>query len=169
MDFEQKRTGVEKKFYDLTVKIVEDNGYELYDVEYIKGSSTLRVFIMDSETKTALIEDCVKVDKSYDEYCETEGWIPDDFTLEVSSPGVYRSLKTLDHFQSVVGEVISVTIQGKLETEALAAAGIKDKHAKHFRGTLAQVDSEKLELEFEDNKLVINIGQIKKSSLDPDF
>ena len=66
MELEIKRSNLEQKFFELTEKIVHENNYALYDVEYHSGSSTLRVFIMDPETKTAVIEDCVKVDRAFD-------------------------------------------------------------------------------------------------------
>ena len=68
LELEIKRSNLEQKFFDLTEKIVKENSYALYDVEYLSGSSTLRVFIMDPKTKTAVIEDCIKVDRAFDPY-----------------------------------------------------------------------------------------------------
>lgn len=169
MELEKKRTGIELKFYELASKIVSEFQYELYDLEYISGSSTLRVFIMDPATKTAVIEDCIKVDRAFDEYVEDASWVPNDFVLEVSSPGVFRSLKTLDHFEKVIGEVIKVSITGKLEAEQAKLLTKSQKAQSQFRGTLLETSKDKIIIETTDAKVSLNFSQIKKAALDPDF
>lgn len=169
MELEKKRTGNELKFYELTLKIVESFDYELYDLEYVAGSSTLRVFIMDPETKTAVIEDCIKVDRAFDEYVETENWIPNDFVLEVSSPGMYRKLKTYKHFELAIGQIISVTITGKLSEGQAIELPKALKNQSQFRGTLLETSTDKILIETTDAKVELSFSQIKKASLDPDF
>lgn len=172
MDLNKPRTGVDAKFYDLTTKIVAEQGYDLYDCEYIAGSSTLRVFIMDKATKTAVIEDCVKVDRAFSPFCEDEegyGWIPDDFVLEVSSPGVYRVIKTSEHFESALNEVISVVITGNLNEEINNDLPKAIAKSKKFRGVLESFNSDLIELNIDGAIVKIAIESIKKANLDPDF
>ncbi len=169
MELEKKRTGVELKLYELSKNIVKENGYELYDIEYVSGSSTLRVFIMDPSTKSAVIEDCIKVDRAFNPYCETEEWIPSDFVLEVSSPGVYRSLKRKDHFESAIGETVLCVITGELSDSQKDSLGKKLKNAKKFRGVLKSVKEESVNIEIQGSGLELNFAQIKKASLDPDL
>ncbi|MAZ48882.1 MAG: hypothetical protein CME65_09980 [Halobacteriovoraceae bacterium] len=171
MEVSRKRTGTEQQFFDLTKKIVElECGYKLYDMEYVSGSSTLRVFIMDDKTKTAVIEDCVKVDRGFTPYCETEAWIPEDFVLEVSSPGMYRELKSIQHFEWAQGELVLVKLDPhKLEGElrerlkemgALTSLSLRAKVSGILPSAVKlEVDSEDLEIPFE---------VIKKANLDPD-
>lgn len=169
LELEKKRTGVEHKLYELTTKIVDSFDYVLYDLEYVSGSSTLRVFIMDPETKTAVIEDCVKVDRAFDEYVEVEDWIPNDFVLEVSSPGMYRKLKTLEHFEMAKGQIILASITGKLSEEQAAELSKSLKSQSQFRGTLLEMSKDKILIETTDAKIELSFSQIKKASLDPDF
>ena len=100
MELTKNLSQTEQKYTELAMKIVAECDLELYDLEFVQGSSTLRVFIRDPKTNTAEIDDCVKVDRAFSPYCEDLEWIPDNFILEVSSPGVYRSLKRLDHFEA---------------------------------------------------------------------
>lgn len=167
LELEIKRSNLEQKFFELTEKIVHENNYALYDVEYHSGSSTLRVFIMDPETKTAVIEDCVKVDRAFDPYCETESWIPEDFTLEVSSPGVYRNIRSKQHFESALGEIISVTLSGQLRQDLDLPNKIKKN--KKLRGKLLKLENEHIELEVEQAPVQIPFEVLKKASLDPDL
>jgi ribosome maturation factor RimP len=171
MELEKKRSGIEQKFYDLTTKIVTENEYVLYDVEYVSASSTLRVFIMDPETGTAIIEDCVVVDKAFSPYCEDEEykWIPDDFMLEVSSPGVYRSLKVRDHFNASVDKIIAMTLNGKLTPEQSEGLSNKLKNTNKLRGILVEVNNDNIKINLDSVEVLVNFKQIKKASLDPDI
>jgi len=172
MEFDKKRTGIEAKFYEMCLKVVEEQGFVLYDLDYISGSSTLRVYIMDQETKTAVIENCIKVDRAmspfFDEE-EGESWIPKDIVLEVSSPGVFRSLRTHEHFEMAKTAIIKCVIQGNLAAEIIEAAPKALKGIKSFRGKLVQVTEKTILLDINDFELSLDFEQIKKASLDPDF
>ncbi len=169
MQLTKDRTGIELRLYELALKIVEELGYELYDLDYIKGSSTLRIFIMDPKTKSAVIEDCIKVDRAFTPYCETEEWIPSDFVLEVSSPGVYRALKTKKHFDDVIGETILVSLSRELNEQQKSSLPAKAHKTKKMRGKLTFVDDVKINIDYEGASLGISFDQIKKASLDPDL
>lgn len=159
-------SATEQKYFELSKSIVEEAGYELYDVEYIKGSKTLRVYIADKESGTAQIEDCVAVDRAFTEPVEAAEWIPDDFVLEVSSPGVYRNLKTEKHFEDAEGDSISVTLRKELIKEGLPK---KLKGQKKIRGVLKSSNKEKIILDADGIDLEIEVGNVRKANLDPDL
>lgn len=169
MEISRERTGVEKKFYDLTLKIMEETGYKLYDLDYVSGSSTLKVFIMDPETNSALIDDCIRVDRAYNPYCETEEWIPDDFVLEVSSPGVYRSIKSLKHFEMAKNELISCTISGQVDSEKNKGLSKSLLGSKKFRGVLVDYNDNEIKIDIDGTVLSLDMMQIKKANLDPEI
>ncbi len=169
MDIQQERSGLEKKFYLLCEPVVQEAGYRLYDLEYITGQKLLRLYIQDPRTGSALIEDCVKVDHALSEPFEKETWIPEEITLEVSSPGVYRHLSNLEHFKMSLGEIISVLIVGQLSDEQSVGAPKGVKGEKKFRGKLMEVDDESYVIEIKGYKLKLNYKQTKKVNLDPDL
>jgi ribosome maturation factor RimP len=169
MELSKKRSGVEEKFYNLCSKVVPDNGLKLYDMEYVAGSYTLKVFIFDEKTGTAVIEDCVKIDRALTPFIDELDWVPDELILEVSSPGMFRELKNLEHFQSAIGEIISCTITGKLDSEMATKVPKKLMGAKKFRGKLESVTETNITLNIKDFQLPLAFEQIKKASLDPDY
>lgn len=169
MEFNRKRSGLGEKFHQLAKKVVSECGYILYDDDYIAGSSTLRVYIMDEKSHTAVIEDCIKVDRAFTPHCETLEWIPNDFVLEVSSPGVFRTLKTKEHFQSSLKEMVLLQLNSNLvvdETVSLSKSVLKNKK---IRCEISNVFDEELEIVVEDQKLRVPFLQIKKANLDPDL
>jgi len=169
MDINSERSGLEKKFFLMCEPVVQETGYRLYDLEYLTSQKLLRLYIQDPRTGSALIEDCVKVDHALSPAFETETWIPDDVVLEVSSPGVYRHLATLEHFNMTIGEVIAVVIMGQLSDEQVKDAPKGIKGEKKFRGTLTAVGDEDFTIEVKGYPLKLSYKQTKKVNLDPDL
>ncbi len=169
MDIQKQRAGLEKKFFLLCEPVVQEAGYRLYDLEYLTGQKLLRLFIEDPRTKTALIDDCVKVDHALSPAFETETWIPEDIVLEVSSPGIYRDLNTLEHFKTFLNEIVLVVITGKLSDEQAEGAPKGIKGDKKFRGVMTAVTDEGITLDIQGFKLNLTYAQMKTATLDPDL
>jgi ribosome maturation factor RimP len=167
MEIDKVKVGIEERFYPLCVQAAESVGLELYDMEYISGSSTLRVFVVDPKTNSAVIEDCVAVDRALSPYFE-EDWIPDDIVLEVSSPGVYRNLKTPKHFEKVVGDFVLIQLVQALTEKVDPALPKKLLNSKKIRAKLVNVVNDKIKLDVDGYELEFAFDQIKKASLDPE-
>lgn len=164
MVLRSKRTGIEKKFYDLCLDVVTKAGLELYDMDYIAGSSTLRLFIQNPETGTAVIEECALVDRSLSPYIDEAEWMPETLTLEVSSPGLFRPLTDLEHFKSATGESIQLTLKKKLNSEELPK---KMNNSKKFLGVLKQVHDDGVDLELDKElTLTFMFEDIAKANLE---
>lgn len=169
MDITKERLGLEKKFWTLALEVVRAQDLELYDLEYLPGQHLLRLYIMNPETKSAVIEDCIKVDHALTPYFETEAWMPEEVTLEVGSPGVYRHVSSLAHFQMGLGETHTVTITGSLDESLNPSLPKKVAGSKKFTGVLVEVKPDQIVLNVEDHKVLINLSSIKKAQVDPDF
>jgi len=169
MDLNLTKSGLEKRFLDLCEPIVIEAGYRLYDMEYAPQQKVLRLFIEDPRTSTAVIEDCIKVDHLLSPVFETENWIPDEIVLEVSSPGMFRDLKTTEHLQAAVGKKILVVIKGQLKAELLTGLPKSFEKEKKWRGELLEFNDKSLALLIKDKKISIEFEQIKNANLDPDF
>lgn len=170
MEFEKKRTGIEERFYTICLDVVKENGYVLYDMDYIAGSTTLRLFIMDEKTNSAVIEDCIKVDRALSPFFE-EDWVPESIVLEVSSPGVYRSLKTSNHFEAAKNEYVLLNLDKPLMAESIDGLPKGLNKAKQIRGKLLNIDNDnnEIKVDLDGFELNLTIEQIKKASLDPDL
>jgi len=90
---------------------IEALQYELVDLEFERGSQggVLRIFI-DAAAKEAAggvtVDDCARVSHAVSQVLETQDPIKGHYTLEVSSPGFDRILRTRAHFERYVGERI---------------------------------------------------------------
>lgn len=88
----------------LTEPVITDAEIELIDVEYVGG--ILR-FLIDTPSGVTL-DDCVRIHKKVADILDMEDPIPHRYTLEVSSPGMDRPLKTVRDFERVTGKLVKL-------------------------------------------------------------
>lgn len=165
MVLRQSRTGLEQKFYELCERVIPETGLELYDLDYLPGSGELRVYIRNPETMTAVIEDCIAVDRALSPFLEEE-WTPSKLSLEVSSPGLFRSLRTVAQFKETKGEKVALTLTKKIEDNDLPPS---IKNNKKLIGTLLRADESGVELDIEGHSLAIGYDMIKKANLETEI
>ncbi len=165
MALKEDRTGLEKKFYDLCEKLVPEAGLELYDLEYLPGSYELRVYIRNPQTKTAVIEDCIAVDRALTPFLEEE-WVPEKLTLEVSSPGLFRVLRTSAHFAEVAGENVCLTLRERIDAAQYPGLPKSVEKNKKFVALMTGVHETGIEILIDEMKVKIPFENIKKANLE---
>ncbi len=82
-------------------------GLDLYDLEFAKGA--LNVIVQRAGGVD--LEALTKANRAISEWLDLNDPIPGRFTLDVSSPGLERRLRTSEHFRSAVGEVVTLREQ----------------------------------------------------------
>lgn len=144
---------IEEKVEKLVEPIIEKIGYDLYDVEYAKEGKNyfLRIFI-DNE-KGIDLNDCEKVNDSITDILDEANYIKEQYFLEVSSPGVERTLRKDKHLKQNIGQQINIKLFKKDENGK-----------KEYLGKLKEFDELKIIIEQDENEIQIerkNISQIK--------
>lgn len=121
-----KRETYESKTEQLLMPIAEKHGVEIYDVEYVKEGSDwyLRAYIDKPEGVN--IVDCENVSRELSDALDAEDFIPDAYILEVSSPGLGRTLKKDRHLEKSLGETVEIKtykpLDGRKEFEGILKA-----------------------------------------------
>lgn len=87
------------KLFNSFEKILNEYGYALYDLEFIKKSNILSVLIERTDGENINIDDCVKVSEILNQYLDSHEFYDEAYILDVSSPGIMRPLKTKNHYQ----------------------------------------------------------------------
>ena len=105
-----KREDYENRTEELLTPIAEVSQVEIYDVEYVKeaGNWYLRAYI-DKEGGITL-DDCELVNRAWSDIMDEQDFIPDAYILEVSSPGLGRTLKKDKHLQKSIGEEVEIKL-----------------------------------------------------------
>lgn len=103
-----KRETYEARTEELLIPIAEANNVEIYDVEFVKEGSEwyLRVYI-DKEGGVN-INDCEAVSRALSEELDRTDFIENGYILEVSSPGLGRTLKKDKHLQKSLLESVVI-------------------------------------------------------------
>ena len=101
---------IEQKVETLLKPKIEELGYELYDVEYVKEGKKyfLRIYI-DNE-KGIDLKDCEKVNDAIMEPLDDADYIKEQYFLEVSSPGIERILRKDEHLEKNKGNEIYIKL-----------------------------------------------------------
>lgn len=91
--YEQTWDEYEQKAEALLAPIVEGQGFELVDVEYVKeaGNWYLRGYI--DKPGGITVNDCEAVSRAFSDKLDENDFIEDSYIMEISSPGLDRPLK----------------------------------------------------------------------------
>ncbi len=143
-----KRETYEERTEKLLVSIVEKFGVEVYDVEYVKEGRDyyLRVYIDKPEGVNIL--DCENVSRALSDVLDVEDFIPDAYILEVSSPGLGRTLKKDKHLQKSLGEAVEIKTYKPFDKQ------------KEFSGILKAYDEAQITIEEEGGERIFERADI---------
>ena len=152
-----KRETYESRTEELLAPIVEEKGVEIYDIEFVKeaGEFYLRVYI-DKEGGVT-IDDCEAVSRRLSDELDRADYIEDGYILEVSSPGLGRTLKKDRHFGKSIGDEVEVKLYKPVDKQ------------KEFIGILKAYDEKTVTIEDEQGERVFERDQIAKIRLTFDF
>jgi ribosome maturation factor RimP len=152
---------VEERALAALEPIVAGEGLELLDVEFVREREgwVLRLFI-DRPGGRVGLDECTQVSRAVDTLLDVEDFIPHEYHLEVSSPGLNRPLKKPLHYERVKGQRVKVKTFGP----------VGEPPRKNFTGRLAEVTSEDVALEVEGaGTYRIPFKDIAKANLEYDF
>ena len=152
-------TQIAEKLINLLTVPIKSEGYELLDVEYNKHGSNQTVQLFIDSINGIGIDDCVAANRIAQEVLDNKNPISDSYSIEVSSPGLFRKLKTAEHYKTFTGERIRVRLQQKIQ-------GVKNAVGKLEESTEQEI---RLKLESDGSELVIPYTLIKKANLEPEL
>ena len=101
-----KKESYESRVEAFLLPLMEENNFELVDVEYVKEAGTwyLRAYI-DKEGGIA-VDDCEVISRRLSDWLDKEDFIDDSYILEVSSPGLGRQGLQKKHWSRSRGKTL---------------------------------------------------------------
>ena len=128
---------IEEKIRSLAAGIAASEGQELVDLEFrLQGRKWFLRVIIDGENGVNA-EDCARVSRQLGSVLDVEDFIPHQYTLEVTSPGLDRPLVKEGDFRRNIGRVVRVRTRGPVLAQ------------QEFRGKIIECDSGGIILELE--------------------
>ena len=134
---------------ELTESLLSGTKFSLYDVE--KNGGNLKVTIQAEGGIN--LDELAGINRKISKALDENDPMPNKYTLEVSSPGLERKLRTRDHFEGAKGEFIGVKLAPHVEGE------------RRFKGMLNSLSGNSISLETESGENIeILLSDISKAT-----
>lgn len=152
-----EKPSIHQAVTELIEPVFRRDNIELVDVEYKKTGKawTLRIFI--DKSQGVAVEDCQKISREIEDLIEVHELIPVSYVLEVSSPGLDRSLKKGQDFLRNKGKRIQIKTFSPVSNR------------KQFSGKIRNFMNETLFLENEEGILEVQLDKIAQAKLIIEF
>ena len=147
----------EARTEEMMTPIADRLSLKIYDVEFVKEGQDyyLRVYI-DKEGGVT-IDDCEAASRALSDMLDKEDFISEAYVLEVSSPGLGRTLKKERHFLNSLGEEVEIKTYKPID-------GLKE-----FTGILKDYKDDTVIIETDAGEMNFRADMIAKASLTIDF
>lgn len=139
-----KKSEIEDYCTKLVTPIIEENSFELVDVEYVKEGADYYLRVYADKEGGININDCVLISRALEKKLDEEDKIDSAYILEVSSPGLTRPLKKEKDFKRSIGRKVEIKLYNKYND------------LKHFEAVLKDYSETDITVDYEDEVLVIN-------------
>jgi ribosome maturation factor RimP len=148
-------TALHDRLIALFEPVLESQGYELVEVEFVtgQGGATLRIYIDKPEGID--MEDVSAASPVISELLDVEDPFPGMYSLEVSSPGLDRVLRKPEHFARF--------LDNRVKVELL----VPRDGRKRYTGMLRRADGESIEMEVDNFSVSIRLAEISRARLAP--
>ena len=148
-----KNDALVTQIYEMVKPISDELNYEIYHVEYVKenGEYYLRIYIEKEGGIT--LSDCEALSRRVSDLMDEKDPIKDPYFLEVSSPGLNRTIFTENHYKRVIGREVMVKLTKAIEGK------------KSIKGILKEVNEENIIVEA-DTLISIPKDKIKSANIE---
>ena len=138
-----QREKYEQKAEDLITPILENNGFELVDMEYVKEGSNwyLRAYI-DKEGGIT-VNDCEVVSRAFSEKLDEEDFIDTAYINGSEFPGPWKTFEKEKDYERNMGKELEIRTYRAIDRE------------KEFYGTLKAYDTDSVTIENEDGERTV--------------
>ena len=157
---ERNRT---EKIQELATEVAHELGVELVDVELFKrGMRHLLRATIDREEGGVTLEDCETFSRKFGVLLDVEDPVPGSYTLEVTSPGLDRPLKSPRDFQKQKGKLVRIVTKEKIANQSFFVGRLKETRDERITLILLR-KKEAIE------EIDIPYGMISKANLEIDI
>lgn len=132
-------------------------GYQLWGIEYLVFGKRPKLCVYIDAEQGVTVDDCEKVSDQVNTVLDVEGAMPEDYVLEVSSPGLDRILFKPKQFEASVGEQLDVRLHSPIEG------------ARKYRGRLVECKNRQIQMEANGSSIEIPLRQIRRARIIPQF
>ena len=135
------------QIYEMVKPIADELNYQIYHIEYVKenGEYYLRIYIEKEGGIT--LSDCEALSRRVSDVMDEKDPIADPYFLEVSSPGLNRTLFTEEHYKRFIGREVMVRFTKAIDGKKNAKGILKEVNEDNIiveADTLISIPKEKI-------------------------
>ena len=147
------KAAIDRRLAEIVTPVIEDMGFELVRIRLMSGKSTTLQIMADRPEGGIEVDDCAEISNAVSAILDVEDPILDEYTLEVSSPGIDRPLTRLKDFDAFEG------YEAKIETADLIDG------RRRFKGTLAGIEGEDVLINIEEGTVGLKFDWLSDAKL----
>ena len=147
------KAAIDRRMAEIITPVIEDMGYELVRVRLMSGKSTTLQIMADKPDGGIEVDDCAQISQAIGAVLDVEDPILDEYTLEVSSPGIDRPLTRLKDFEMFEGYEV------KIETGEMIDG------RRRFKGELAGVEEDEVLINVEEGTIGLKFDWLSEAKL----
>lgn len=147
------KTAIDRRLAAIIGPSIEGLGYELVRVRLMGGKTRILQIMADRPEGGIDVEDCARISTHVSAVLDVEDPIEDNYTLEVSSPGIDRPLTRLKDFDVWEG------YEARLETTELIDG------RRRFKGILAGTEGDEVLIEIEEGTIGLQFDWLSDAKL----
>lgn len=144
---------MDKKLAELLNPILDDLGFEMVRVRLSSGDPSTLQIMADRLDGPIGVDELAEINTSVGTILDVEDPIPENYTLEISSPGIDRPLTRIKDFDSFQG------FEAKIETTELIDG------RRRFRGVLAGVNNDEVLINLEEGTIGLKFTWLSEARL----
>lgn len=141
-----KNDALVNEIYEMVKPIADELNYDIYHVEYVKENGELYLRIYIEKDGGITLSDCEALSRRVSDLMDEKDPIKDPYFLEVSSPGLNRTLFTEEHYKRFIGREVMVKFTKSVDGK------------KNIKGILKEVNEDSIVVEADQ---LINIPKDK--------
>ena len=145
-----KNDALVNEIYEMVQPIADELNYDIYHVEYVKENGELYLRIYIEKDGGITLSDCEALSRRVSDLMDEKDPIKDPYFLEVSSPGLNRTLFTEEHYKRFIGREVMVKFTKSVDGK------------KNIKGILKEVNEDSIVVEADQ---LINIPKDKIKSV----
>lgn len=147
------KAAMDRRISEIIIPVIEGMGFELVRVRLMSGKSTTLQIMAEKPEGGIEVDDCARISQAVSAILDVEDPILDEYTLEVSSPGIDRPLTRLKDFESFEGYEV------KLETSEMIDG------RRRFKGELAGVEGDEVLINVEEGTIGLKFDWLSDAKL----
>ncbi|WP_293439989.1 ribosome maturation factor RimP [Planktotalea sp.] len=147
------KAAIDQRLAGIITPVIEDLGFELVRVRLMSGKATTLQIMAERPEGGIEVDQCAEISTAIGATLDVEDPIIDEYTLEVSSPGIDRPLTRLKDFATFEG------YEAKIETTELIDG------RRRFKGQLAGVEGNDVLINIEEGTVGLNFDWLSDAKL----